>query len=235
MKKLFSAIAVTAVLAASGGVALAGPYYGGGGYKQVPYEPQPRPELYIFGYGGVNWLNDLQANSRTDGPFSLDVGTDDGYGVGGGLGLRFPVFLGGRRIIKKGFYRANDSEGALPSNAFFGGSGDVVQNGIMVNFVKEFAWRGLVPYAGIGAGYGSTDLDIDYPGGILDAEETTFNWQAILGMEFPFWERVSLYAEYRYLSVGDFSMEATSFGDTFTMDFDDFTNHSVFGGLRIYF
>lgn len=227
MKTRIVASALYAAMAAFAGLAWAGPY------EQVPYEPQPRPEIYIFGYGGVNFVDELEANSVTG--FALEVSADDGMGAGGGIGLRFPQFLGGSRLEVEGYYRSNDSGGSRPNNAAFGGAGDVVQNGVMLNFVKEFAWEGVVPYVGIGAGYGSTDLDVTFPGGRIDGEETTFNWQLIAGLEFPFWQRVSVYAEYHYMPVQDFSMNATTLGVVTPLDFDDFSNHSLFGGIRVYF
>ena len=228
MKTRFVATAITAAMAACAGLAFAGPY------QQVPYEPQPRPEVYIFGYGGVNFLDDLEANSA--GGFAMEVSTEDGFGVGGGIGLRFPQLFGGSRLEVEGFYRKNHSEGIRPSNAAFGGTGDVGMNGAMLNFIKEFAWNGVVPYIGAGTGFGQTEHDLDFNAGSIHGDETSLNWQAIAGLEFPFWQRVSLFAEYHYMPVGDLQMtNVPTVGSAFQVDFDGSAAHSIFGGIRIYY
>lgn len=232
MKTRTLATALYAAMAACASVAFAGPY------EQVAYQPQPRPEIYIFGYGGVNFLDNLEANNAAG--FALEVSGEDGFALGGGIGLRFPQFFGGSRLEVEGFYRGNDSDGIRPSNAPFGGNGDVTMDGVMLNFIKEFAWNGVVPYLGLGIGFGQTELDLtfnDFLGvGTVHGDETTFNWQAIAGMEFPFWQRVSVFAEYHYMPAGDFMMtEVLTGGGSRQLDFTGSATHSIVGGVRIYF
>ncbi|MEM0968208.1 MAG: outer membrane beta-barrel protein [Verrucomicrobiota bacterium] len=105
--------------------------------------------------------------------------------------------------------------------------------GVTFNFIKEMVWGRLLPYLGFGIGYGNTDVDIQAPGIALDDGSSSFLWQVIAGLDFPYTERTSLFLEYRYMPISDFGLNVT--GVASEWDVDDLTNHSAFAGIRYFF
>lgn len=209
-----------------------------GPFQTVPYEPQPRPELYVFGYGGIHWMKDFEGTGLTGNP-EIDEEAENGWGVGGGLGLRSD-WLGGTRFEVEGLHRSNDVDGVLLGGVSFPSDGDADITGITFNFVKELVWGGLYPYVGIGVGYGELDVDTQFTAGGIDDSASSFLWQVMAGLDFPWTKRTSLYIEYRFMPMSDFDLiylhkTGVNAGTTDTINFDDLSNHSLFGGIRFAF
>ncbi len=180
--------------------------------------PAVGPSTYVFGYGGLNWQDDVNAN--LDGA-NLSLATDDGWTAGGGLGL-MSDFLGGSRLELETFYSQNDANNlAISGLGSLDLPGDLSITSVQVNFIKELFDLGfLQPYAGIGVGFASVEADL---AGIV-AEETAFAWQAIAGVDFNLSERVALFLQYRFLMVPELDD-----------GFDELNGSSALGGIRIRF
>lgn len=228
MKRLFSA----ALLAGSLLAILPAPVKAGP-FQTVPYEPKARPELYFFGYGGLNWMDDAEGITA-DGVFGIDLETENGWGVGGGLGLRSD-WLGGTRFEVEGLHRANDVDDLLVNDVSFSTTdGEAELTGVSVNFVKELVWGSLYPYVGLGLGYGEMDVNLQSAGGGFDDSSASFLWQVLVGLDFPWTKRTSLFLEYRYMPISDFDLgfQTAIPAGVVDVNFDDVTSHSMFAGFR---
>jgi len=231
MKRLFT---IAFLVGLFPGVLSAGPFQ----TVPVPYEPKPRPEFYVFGYGGINWLTDFEGIAQDGAPeFELDA--DNGWGAGGGLGLRSD-WLGGTRLEVEGFHRSNDIDELLVGQieAAFPADAEAEITGVSVNFIKELVWGSLYPYVGLGLGYGEMDVDLQAstvpgPGVFIDDHSSAFLWQVIAGLDFPYTQRTSLYLEYRYMPLSDFDLEYI--GPVEMINYDDVSTHSIFAGIRFAF
>jgi opacity protein-like surface antigen len=212
---------ILAVLAGSAVAAVAGPFE----YGKAPVEYQRN--LYVYAYGGLNWLSDME-----DDFVPLTVEFDDtGYMLGGGLGFR-SNFLGGSRFEVDGAYRGNDDALTVPLS---GGVYDVDQTSLHVNWIKEFNPGGyFIPYAGVGIGWTQVDVEVAL-GGLTDGiEADVFSWNAIGGIEAVLTEVLSLYTEYRYTALTGFGSAYDTLGGALIVP-DGISNHSLLFGLRLYF
>lgn len=231
MKRLFlCGFAASICLSILPSIVTAGPF------QTVPYEPQPRPELYIFGYGGIHWMGDFEGRNQTN-TRDLEFEGQNGWGAGGGIGLRSD-WLGGTRFEVEGLYRSNEVDDVYLNDESFKSDGAASITGVAVNFVKELVWGSIYPYIGFGIGYGEVDVDVDFRDALndpvwIDDGSAAFLWQVIAGLDFPYTDRTSLFLEYRFMPISDFDLEFSTFLENFHVD--DMTNHSIFAGIRYAF
>jgi len=204
-------------------VAQAGPYF----YDKAPVEYQRN--LYLYGFGGLNWLSDIEDTSV---PQTVEF-DDTGYALGGGFGFR-SNFLGGSRFEVDGAYRGNDDADILPATTP-ATLVDADQTSVHVNWIKEFNPGGyFIPYAGVGIGWTDIDLELNR-GGVTDGGDAdVFSWNAIAGIEAVLTEAFSFYTEYRYTALTDFGMQFQTLGGSVVVP-DGADNHSLLFGLRYYF
>lgn len=85
--------------------------------------------------------------------------------------------------------------------------------------------RRIRPYVGLGVGM----IDVEYDAA-ADASDTVFGWQAMAGVETPFTNSLSGFAEYRYQSAAD--LEDSSYGGGLTWEYE---SHNLGLGLRYTF
>ncbi|MEM1443366.1 MAG: outer membrane beta-barrel protein [Verrucomicrobiota bacterium] len=190
-------------------------------------------KFYAFGYGGGSFVDDELGLVNDTIPLLLEL--DDGYTVGGGVGVRTP-FLGGFRFELEGFFGENDVVGgAINGNSgpFSNATGSLETYGFQFNMVKEFDFGGFKPYIGGGIGFTEVSAEAVAYGPInFTDNDGAFAWQAIAGVEFPVSENVGIYVEYNYHSVGDVAFQRSA---TTVLSFDDLTSSSVQAGVRISF
>lgn len=204
-----------------------------GPFQTVPFEPQPRPELYVFGYGGIDWMNDFHGKSETGNP-NLNLDVQNGWGAGGGLGLRSD-WLGGTRFEVEGLYRANNVKHVQVNGLDFPSDGDVSVTGVSVNFIKELVLGDFYPYVGVGIGWGDVNVNAPFAFGNVDDDASSFLWQVIAGLDFPWTKKTSLFMEYRFMPVTSFGLTTDVASVIRNVNFDDLTNHSLFFGMRYAF
>ncbi len=164
---------------------------------------------------------------------ALILDTDDGYTVGGGLGVRSQL-LGGSRLEIEGFYTENDvNGGSLGGNAFPAASGTFETAGFHFNVIKEFDMGAIRPYAGVGLGYASVSAENVAYGPInFSDSDGAFSWQVIVGLEADLTEAAALFIEYNYNQVGDISLQRSA---TTVANFEDIDFHNLQAGIRISF
>jgi len=116
--------------------------------------------------------------------------------------------------------------------------GEVETYGFHVNFIKEFNSQGrLSPYIGVGIGYAEADVDLFYNAIEINDNEGSFSYQLIAGLDLQLTNCVSFFAEYNYRSItDDITLQRQVGGVASTLfESDDFSFHSIQGGLRVAF
>ena len=183
------------------------------------------PNFYFSLFGGGSFLRDV--SSETGG---LD--TDDGGTFGAALGRR-----NGRNLRSEieFTYRQNDITGFSSDSLFTPLEGDIDSFSGMGNAYWEFIdvpTRFLKPYIGAGIGFVIFDADVQTPGGpsIVPtgaANETSFAFQYMAGVNYKAYRNVDLYAEYRFFEAESFRVEASDFTGNY-----DYESDNVLFGFR---
>jgi opacity protein-like surface antigen len=143
--------------------------------------------------------------TRIGGHYETDM---PGYTVGGAVGARFLEFLRGEINLS---WRESDVD-RMPLN---GGpspaSGDVGLFAAMANVYGDLDlddWV-VIPYAGVGIGYGLIVLDAESDAkGIpranhIDAKQSVFAWNVMAGVTYPYTEITTFTFGYRYIATTD--------------------------------
>jgi opacity protein-like surface antigen len=160
-------------------------------------------------------------------PASVDF--DTGYNITGAFGYEW---ASGLRLEGELGYRHADLA-HIDGVATTTGSSHV--GSAMVNALYDFhIGTALTPYVGGGIGAGHEEWNNVYgnPGVIPGAHmgSTDFQWQLIGGLSFPLSNRVSLFTEYRYITLDDPSFR--NFGDGNLIGSYGDHSHNVLAGLR---
>lgn len=159
----------------------------------------------------------LQDDALTLNGDSASVSFDPGAAFGGAIGYDYanrPF-----RAEVEYAYRTGDATG-LP--AAIGTGGDFASTSLMLNGYYMFTTASnLKPYVGLGLGF-ATEIDFDIEGGPAAGEYSesgSLAYQAVLGVEYPASNRVSLYGEVRYFSAGSVDLQRSG-GGSLTSDYD---------------
>lgn len=178
-------------------------------------EAQDSGGYYAKLFGGVS---SLQGDAFTLNGSSASVSFDTGATFGGAFGYDYadsPF-----RAEVEFAYRTGDATG-LP--AAIGTGGDFASTSLMLNGYYMFATASnLKPYVGLGLGY-ATEIDFDIEGGGAAGEYSdsgSFAYQAMLGVEYPVSNQVSLYGEARYFSAGSVDLPRSGGGGSLSSDYD---------------
>lgn len=184
------------------------------------------PNFYFSLFGGGSFLREVSSNSG-------ELDTEDGGTFGAALGRR-----NGRNLRSEleFTYRQNDITGFTNNNSLFTPlEGDIDAFSGMANAYWEFIdvpTRFLKPYIGTGIGFVIFDADVQTPGGpsIIPtgaANETSFAFQYMAGVNYKAYRNVDLYAEYRFFEAETFRVEASDFTGNY-----DFKSDNVLFGFR---
>ncbi len=205
------------------------------------------PRRYLSAFGGWTKINDASIDLSLTDQFNqtqnaeLELEADNGWCVGGSIGRQ----LGQRfRTDMEFAYRSNPLEsasiltaGAAPLTAALDGKLNLYSGMANLFFdFKDCSNCGLTPYIGAGAGFAFVDANIQ-PVGVpatIDLQTSSFAYQFIAGAAMPVSQRASLFAEYRYFGIGDFSLNIAAQGLGALSADGSINSHNVFAGLRIY-
>ena len=203
-------------LTLSSSAALAGEPYS----TQNASEPalsDDRSGLYIRGYGGLDWFEDTGTSVF-----------DTGWRAGGSVGYRFGEDSLGALMVE---LDASYGESEVDTSKFF--DGELGLATVAVNLIHDFdTGTRFRPYLGAGIGAGFLNSDITAGGRTLsEDDDAVLLYQFIGGLEVQMTERLSVFTEYRYVGLDDFSL--SSGGSSF--DSDDFGGHQLLFGARISF
>ncbi|MFT4547408.1 MAG: opacity protein-like surface antigen [Verrucomicrobiales bacterium] len=172
--------------------------------------------LYLRGYGGLNLLEDLDSS-----------GFDAGWVAGGSLGYRFVNALGGLRIELDGSY----SESEIDASKIY--EGDLGLTTAALNVIHDFnTGTRLRPYLGFGLGAGFLNSDLTTGGRSLsESDDAVLLYQFIGGLEVEMGEKWSVFTEYRFVGLDDFTLNSGSRD----LDGSDFGGHQLLFGARFSF
>ena len=114
------------------------------------------------------------------------------------------------------------------------GTGDVQVWNFMANVLYDFSLgEGFSPYLGAGLGYAVSDFDDVQPigGSALADKGGALAYQGLAGVGYQLNDRFSLFADYRYLGLGDVDLRTNSSIDVET----EYREHRVTFGVRFSF
>ncbi len=204
---------------------------------------QPIQGLYIGAAGGANFLDTERTLSlkTTTGIAVAKPGQPANYQTGwAALGSVGYAFGNGFRVEVEGSGRANTRSFAPGAGA---ASGSETKTGAMANVVfdMDIGSRYVFPYLGAGAGYQAVGYDLT-GATTVHASQTSFAYQAMLGVAFPIPGVVGLSAtaEYRYLTTNGHRRYAGTTGalggpTPISVQTADNNNHELLVGLRYAF
>jgi opacity protein-like surface antigen len=167
-----------------------------------------------------------------------------GYVVGGAVGARYAKYLRGELQLS---WRASEIDRMPVNGGPSPANGTVGLLAVMTNVYGDLDldW-GVIPYAGIGIGYGLISLDAESdnsesPGATqIDAKQSVFVWNLMAGLTLPFSEVTEFSLGYRYLATTDPKFKARidnvdpgGRGNRF-LD-SEFDSHELTAGVRFLF
>jgi len=179
---------------------------------------------YLQLSGSYVWQEDNSAG------IAEKIYMDDGYGIGGAVGLDFGV----GRLEVEGYYRDCDVDKVKLLGTKYNGDGDISTFALMANAYYVLRNETIFqPYVmgGLGAAY--IDLNNIDAGAIefADVDDTQFAYQVGGGIELDVSPRFKINAEYRY-----FRLSNEQFEDGADNKFDyGYETHNAQVGVRFLF
>ncbi|MDF1754571.1 MAG: outer membrane beta-barrel protein [Verrucomicrobiales bacterium] len=193
--------------------------------KGVTYSPPVDTGFYFEGFGGTLFLDDLQGTGVAD----VSAEFDTGWLAGGTLGYQLSP---GLSVEVEGATGGADLDGFALNGTNFGYSGDLTYSQVAVNLIYEFRPRRMFsPYVGVGVGAGFADADFTSPAFRINDDDAAFLYQVIGGARLEITPQASFFAEYRFGSLDEFTLQGTGGGVTF----DELQSHQVALGFQFNF
>ncbi|UZJ41051.1 outer membrane beta-barrel protein [Prosthecochloris sp. SCSIO W1101] len=204
-------------------------------------------DKYVSGNIGITWMSDTEIDDIIGLADAFDADAELGFSSGLALFGAFGCDYGDYRIEGELGYQNNDVDSLdlfIPDyynqgedSADLDGTadldGDITVLSLLVNGYYDIDLGGgveLSPTVGVGVAQVSMDDvtfdDLDSGDIALDINETTFAYQAGIGLGIPVADNIMLDARYRYFATTDFTMLVV---DT------NIESHSALLGLRVGF
>jgi len=182
--------------------------------------------FYFEAFGGALFLDDLSGT----GSAGIDAGFDSGWIGGGALGYQLTPALS---LEIEGATGEADLDSLAVNGANVAGfSGDLTYSQATVNLIYEFGPQNrITPYAGVGLGAGFADADFVYPGARINDDDSAFLYQLIGGVKVDLGPRTEFFAEYRFGSLDEFTLQRGAG----SVVFDELQSHQVLFGVQIKF
>lgn len=166
----------------------------------VAQAPAHAAEPYRFHASLLLGAADLDELPVDGGPILDDLALDRGGAYGVGAGISFTDWF----RLDAEFLRTSADAEQLPALGLADIGGSVDLQTFMVNAIAEvsLADGAIRPYAGLGAGWASVDLeDVGNAFLQLDGGDDVFAWQGLVGVAVPIGERWTLALDARYLQT----------------------------------
>jgi OOP family OmpA-OmpF porin len=173
---------------------------------------------YLGIEGGLSSVEDADAVGTILGfTTSGTLPIDNGWALIGTVGAELAPNW---RIEGEIGYRSNETD--------TGATIEITELSLMVNALFDIELSPNMDLTlGGGIGYDETTFDI---GGAAEASDSGFAWQGIAGMSWAVGSQTDLTFTYRYFNTEGPSLSAGA--GIASVDFDDFTKHSLTVGLR---
>ena len=212
----------------------------------VPSVASAANGFYVGGYGGLNFLSDVDTNS-VQGNVSTSSEYDTGYALGAVAGYSFDLDqsradgLALRTELDVG-YRENsidsiDGTGTF-GNATLSGrtsnvSGDVSTFSGLANAWVDYRVGRITPYVGGGIGLANVSANGISALGVeaVDDSDTVFAYQLGTGVAYNLTEQFALTLDYSYFATSDPELTDEAGGDFEA----EVASHSVMAGVRFGF
>lgn len=194
-------------------------------------------EPYIQYDVGVTFMrnqNLTRANPPLGG-LSGRVESEPGYNVGGAVGVGFLEHF--RTEVNVG-YRENKVENVAIQAGPSDGKGTLSMVHVLFNTYAEYDFDiGVIPYFGIGAGYGLVQIDVENDANTFQADDddNAFLWNVAAGVSVPFSDITTFSLGYRYLATEDLNFRARITGLGGRQVDSEYDAHELVLGIRYTF
>jgi len=198
-------ITTIAAIVGLAGVLSATPSLAAGDTKDTKDDDKIVDNLYVAYSGGAAYIRNqnLTGASATGADLSGKVESDMGFNVGGAIGMRLYDHFRGE--LELGYHRAEtnaiSAQGEPDSGKGYLSLLSVMANGYFYYDLDI----GIIPYVGVGIGWGRIELDAKNNGRILqvDAVDSVFVWALMIGGSVPISEMLDMSVGYRYIATTD--------------------------------
>lgn len=163
---------------------------------------------YIEYDAGLTIMRNQNLTRANPPGLSGSVQSDVGFNVGGAIGTRFLEHF--RTEINVG-YRQNEVRRMAIQPGSKDGKGTTSMIHVLANAYAEYDFDiGVIPYFGLGAGYGLVQIDAHNKADTLqiDSDDNAFLWNAMVGVSVPFSDVTTFSLGYRYLMTEDLNFRA---------------------------
>ncbi len=218
MRRLFTALAATGILAATALNASAQDRL------LTSDDLFPWKGWYMSVHGGGVFKgneNGTLTASGVPGSVGSRHRFDTGFQLGGALGYSWQ-FAGtpwALRVEGEYTYSRNNAD-TLSGGGLTGSVNGALQNhSIMGNLYVDYTWRKWVPYVGAGVGVAMTNLTTSAPGGTvqIDGSDANLAVQAMAGIDYKILPRWKLGVGYKYQAVFSNSYDIVANGTNTTV------------------
>jgi OOP family OmpA-OmpF porin len=167
--------------------------------------------LYVAYSGGVTFIpnQNLTGATATGSDLNGKIESDTGFNVAGAVGVRF--YDNFRAELELGYHRSEADSISVqnePDNA----QGYFSLLSVMANGYFDYDLDiGIIPYVGVGIGWGRIELDAKNSNGILrvDGSDHVFTWGLMVGGSIPVSELMDLSFGYRYIATEDTELQSS--------------------------
>lgn len=196
-------------------------------------------DLYVEYSVGASFVpnQNLKGADASGAGLAGNVEPTTGFLVGGAIGKRFHEYF--RAELQLSYRESEVNNMSLrgePDDA----TGDISLLAVMANgYVDYDLGVGVVPYLGVGIGWGSVDVTVKNRAGALtarvDGEDSVFVWSLMVGGSYPINEILDLSLGYRYIATTDPDLNS-NIKDLGARRLEgEFDAHEVILGLRFNF
>ena len=145
---------------------------------------------------------------------NVNIAVEDDTAFAGAIGYQYEAnSVGALRIEAEYLTTDNDVTGVNFNNNIFSGAnvaGSLETQSVFINAIQSFGAGAVQPYVGAGIGYTKVESDTAYNPTLsasINDSDSTFSYQFLAGLDIPFSERFTGFAEYRYVDVGDIDLD----------------------------
>jgi OOP family OmpA-OmpF porin len=184
----------------------------------------------------------LTGSSPTSSGLAGSIRPEAGYVVGAAVGFNvFELGDAGLRAEIAIDYRQSDVDGMNAVGEATSAKGEIGLLTTMVNGYVDYDLDDLgvpiVPFLGIGIGYGRIEVDAQNTNSVLriNDQASVFAWNVMTGATIPYTKTIDFEVAYRYVATEDPELDARVSGIGPTRFDSEYDAHELTLGMRIKF